>query len=94
MYFLTTAHMCDSPPPLENGRITYSLNQTMPFSFGTLATYTCDNGYVLVGGESVRTCDGDDTSPIGYWTGSDPVCNCKYIKCFIHTIINSSNIAL
>ncbi len=69
--------MCDSLPPLENGAVAYSLNQTMLLSFGTVATYTCDTGYVMSAGEAVRSCDGDDASTIGYWTGPDPVCTCE-----------------
>ena len=38
----------------------------------TVATYTCNNGYVLVGDES-RTCREN-----GKWTGEDPTCVRKY----------------
>ncbi len=68
--------MCDSPPTLENGSIAFSFNRTMPYAFGTEVTYTCDTGFALIGGEPTRTCDGDNTSPIGYWTGPNPVCTC------------------
>ena len=35
---------------------------------GTVATYSCNTGYVLVG-DMTRTCDGADT-----WSGTDPTC--------------------
>lgn len=35
---------------------------------GTTATYTCDDGFVLVG-SAVRTCQGN-----GFWTGATPLC--------------------
>ncbi|XP_064386387.1 sushi, von Willebrand factor type A, EGF and pentraxin domain-containing protein 1-like [Halichondria panicea] len=59
---------CSDLPPLMNGSITYTdgLADTSPVN--TLATYTCDNGYTLIGG-SVRVCQNDRT-----WSGSPPTC--------------------
>ena len=36
--------------------------------FNSMATYTCNKGYTLIG-EEIRICLG-----IGFWSGSDPIC--------------------
>ena len=41
--------------------------------YGDSATYICDDGYALYGGDTIRKC-GDD----GYWAGKAPICKrCK-----------------
>ena len=49
---------------------------------GSVASYTCDTGYVLVG-PSERVCQSSMT-----WTGSDPVCNreCMHGNTFDATV--------
>ena len=50
------------------------------FDLGTVATYECEEGFVLVGNEN-RTCtEGDSTSVIGEWSGGMPTCECKFFK--------------
>ena len=39
---------------------------------GSVATYTCDSGYVLLGGSQQRTCQDNGT-----WDGTEPSCICK-----------------
>jgi len=46
-----------------NGVVSFTEGATM-----TTATYSCDTGYGLSGGESVRTCSGVD------WSGTPPTC--------------------
>ena len=49
---------------------------------GSIAQYTCNDGYVLVGNET-RTCDSTWS-----WSGTEPVCNRKYnysVTCSIHS---------
>ena len=61
-------------PPLENGEITYAVDMTANFELRTMATHTCDAGYILSGPE-VRNCDeGDGTNLIGEWTETAPTC--------------------
>ena len=43
----------------------------------TTATYQCDSGYELTGGDTVRTCTGDGSSPEGQWSETAPVCTGK-----------------
>ncbi len=40
------------------------------FDYGTTATLTCNEGFVLVGGDAVRTC-GDE----GEWSGDELNCD-------------------
>ena len=53
--------------------ITYSIN-TEPYDYGTTATYQCDSGYELRGGDTVRTCTDNGSSPVGRWNGIGPAC--------------------
>ena len=66
--------MCNALPAPDNGRIVYSPDTTSPYSFATTATYICNSGYGLSGGTRTRNCGGDDSSPIGSWDGSAPLC--------------------
>ena len=47
----------------SNGMISYSAGTLL----GSMATYTCDLGYDLIGGDAARTCD-----PSGSWSGAEP----------------------
>ena len=60
---------CGSLASPANGQV--SLTTT---TFGSTATYECDAGYVLVGGEETRTCQEN-----GQWSGTAPSCICKFI---------------
>ena len=63
---------CGSLASPANGQV--SLTTT---TFGSTATYECDAGYVLVGGEETRTCQEN-----GQWSGTAPTCNSKSSVCF------------
>ena len=66
---------------LGNGTLTYSTGSVETvedqYDYGTAATYQCDSGYELTGGDTVRTCTGDGSSPVGQWNGSAPNCTGK-----------------
>ena len=66
--------MCPDLPDPDNGDIEYSTDLTATFDAPTTATYKCDPGYSLVGGDTVRICTGTGTSTSGFWTGSTPTC--------------------
>jgi hypothetical protein len=57
-------------PDPSNGRVDTSGETSM----GSIATYSCDVGYLLVGEES-RTCGSNGT-----WNGSQPECRGECIK--------------
>ena len=67
-YHLFTV-VCLSLPSLTNGVISYS-DQTL--GLNTVATYTCDTGYIL-NGDTTRTCGSD-----GVWSGFSPNCLRKW----------------
>ena len=54
--------------PLQNGN----------YGFNVRATYTCDSGFVLVGGNR-RTCTGESSSITGAFDGEAPTCERKRI---------------
>ena len=55
--------MCSPLDTIDNGERTAD-----GFSPGSVATYTCNDGYVLVG-DSTRICQ-----TTGTWSGEDPHC--------------------
>ena len=63
---------CRDLPPIDNGVLEYDMmeslfNATRPN--GTVATYTCDDGFRLDGNAtSYRICD------TGNWTATEPAC--------------------
>ncbi|XP_064386669.1 sushi, von Willebrand factor type A, EGF and pentraxin domain-containing protein 1-like [Halichondria panicea] len=65
-----TVHLlvCPDLMDLVNGSIAYDMETIDDRPVDTVATYTCDIGYTLIG-NSTRTCGSD-----GVWSGSDPAC--------------------
>ena len=63
--------MCQDLPPLENGEIVYSSEES-PRAVGTVATHRCNPGFVLVGVIN-RTCE-ENTE----FSGSPPTCEREY----------------
>ena len=43
-------------------------------TIGNMVVYTCESGYVLVGGSQQRTCQDNGT-----WDGTEPTCSRKCI---------------
>ena len=65
--------MCTSLAAPSNGLISYGPNMTSPFNYQTVATYSCNTGYGLFGGDRTRQCV--STSPgDGGWSGIAPTC--------------------
>ena len=64
--------------PSGNGNITYSTVTVEDlYNYGTTATYQCDSGYELTGGDTVRTCTSNQDSQ---WNGTAPVCLGNYFR--------------
>ncbi len=57
---------CDDLSNPANGVVNQPGN-----SVGTVSSYTCNGGFLLVGDET-RTCQKD-----GEWSGNEPICECK-----------------
>ena len=55
---------CGNLTDIDNGYISYS--STL---YSSVATYTCDRGYYISAGDSVRTCEHGGT-----WSGQQPTC--------------------
>ncbi len=63
-------------PPLNSiryGSIAYSPDSAQRFTFDTVASHSCNEGYYLVG-RSIRTCVGDGSTILGQWSGVPPMC--------------------
>ena len=69
MYFIFAAVCQDLPVPL-NGRINYSPTGA-PILLDTVASYSCDEGYVISGGTE-RVCGSS-----GDWSGEEITCQCE-----------------
>lgn len=54
---------CGDLPIPSDGMISYTSGTLL----GSIATYSCNLGYVLIGDDAVRTCDSN-----GQWSGNQP----------------------
>ena len=69
--FFTALVLCFELPPIVNGSITYAPDNVSDFEIGTVATYVCDPGFILVG-DMTRVC-----SVLGLFNGEAPFCQRK-----------------
>ena len=67
-----TAVLCPDLNNLPNGTLT-----VMGLSVGDATSFTCDDGYELIGSMNV-TCTSDGT-----WSDEPPMCRCKQLN--LHT---------
>ena len=67
--------------------IIYSSDTTPPYDYRTIATYECDPGYEITGGDSERTCTGDGSSSVGEWSETSVLCSGTNIICIIHVLV-------
>ncbi len=74
---------CVELPAIPNGMISYAPDMMDNYSAGTVATYTCDDGFELVPGvgNSMRTClpveQMPDAASRSEFDGAEPSCECK-----------------
>ena len=71
-YSILAVIVCD-PLFLDHGTVTYTTDTQAPHDYGTVATFSCNNGFELIGNVS-RLCTGDGTSASGAWTGVISYC--------------------
>ena len=71
------AGVCEDLPDPTSGTVSISDSSRLS---GTLATYTCNAGYML-SGDAQRTCQAS-----GMWSGTAPVCNLGIIFCTIQSL--------
>ena len=74
---LAVINICTSPGDIEHGGVTFDNTKadqaTSPI--GTVARFSCNNGFKLVG-NSTRQCQ-----PGGHWSGQrTPICQSKLSK--------------
>ena len=70
-----TAIVCIITLTIENGMVSYSPDDTPPYSISTTALYKCNAGFSLVG-EATSLCvdENDQANTAGVWTGTPPLC--------------------
>ena len=73
----SVAITCTSLVAVMNGTITYTPDTTVPFDYETTASFSCDNGFYLVG-DPTRICGG--TWSNDQWSGSAPSCQGESTK--------------
>ena len=61
-----TALECDSPPPVQNSNVS-----TNGVIVSSIAKYSCNDGYMLVGNDSLICTEGEHES---FWKGTIPSC--------------------
>ncbi len=61
--------LCPDLEPVTNGDVSYLVDVTGPFrDVGTMAMYSCVEGFGLIGSESRECLEG------GAWSGDTPTC--------------------
>ena len=78
---------------ITNGFIRYAPDTTPNYTLGTVATYSCNTGYVLdlSVGSRTRTCTENDNviNAIGEFSGEAPTCIGKLIVLQRYNVKNS-----
>uniref|UniRef100_A0A8V5H6X5 Uncharacterized protein n=1 Tax=Melopsittacus undulatus TaxID=13146 RepID=A0A8V5H6X5_MELUD len=65
---------CLPPPPVKNGQLN---NGNRDFTFGMAVTYSCNEGFALIGDATIHCTADEDLT--GQWSGPAP--ECKVISC-------------
>ena len=71
---LSTAILCPTLDVLLGEHIAYSKES---FEIDTIATYSCDIGFTLIGNNTRFCVDDDRMDTIGIWSGNSPSCERK-----------------
>ena len=80
LYAVLAAIECEPLPPIVNGFITYTPDNSANYNLGTIAFYACYSGYFLSNSET-RTCRDDNVKDaFGKFDGQAPTCVGKCLK--------------
>ena len=78
--FFTEVITCPSLTPPTNGVITFTPGaDNSNIGLGSVVTYSCNLGYVLVG-QTTRECQSVFGGATAGWTGYAPVCQGRIVK--------------
>jgi len=66
--FIGLVVMCNDPDIGANSAVIVTTKD-----FGGTANYTCNSGFAIASGDSIRYCSSSGVV-VGYWTGSAPAC--------------------
>ncbi len=80
---------CNELEMIANGVIVYNVEMTAPYDVGTVATYSCNQGYELEGSE-MRTCEDAGDGRGKRFSGQAPICELRGIAMIMcsHNIIH------
>ncbi len=83
--------MCASLSPPTNGRVAYFTDSAPPYDYDTVATYTCDIGFGIAGGDVNSVCTDENNEAVGRWTRIPPTCERKFYthSSFTRDIVNA-----
>ncbi len=73
IFICNTAITCSPLVSVANGDVMYSTNSASIFIFGSTATYSCTEGFLLQG-NTERSCGGNGRVVNGVWSGLAPLC--------------------
>ncbi len=76
MQLYSPTALCPPLLPLANGMISYSPDNTPDYTIGTVATYSCNQGYYLTDGFTTKVCREVVRSP-AMFDGPTPICERK-----------------
>ncbi len=74
----SAAITCPALSDPTNGQVTFATDPTVPYDYGTVATYSCGTGFGL-SGDIMRTCGGDGLTTDGVWSGIESTCEGEHI---------------
>ena len=74
---MSIAITCAGEPDPLQGSLIYSHPPvgTGNYAYGTTVEYECDSGFGLNPGPTVRACNGNDSSILGFYDGTAPTCD-------------------
>ena len=77
--------MCPELPEIMNGFITYAPDDEADYDIGTVATYECNPGFILVG-DMTRDCVQVDADTAEF-NGVEPFCRGEFLLYYIISVL-------